>query len=180
MLGAIGNEQGQGTKRLVKALSIAESLNHWIGRILSFSFYVLMVIMVFEVIARYVFNAPTNWVYELSTFVFSGACLLGGGYLLLHKGHVNIDILYSHLSSRGRAIIDLCTAPLFFLFVGILLWQGTIFFLNSLSYWEHSTSVWAPPLYPIKLALPVGAALIFLQGLVKFIKDIIIATGRQM
>jgi len=180
LLGAIGNEQGQGTKRLVRALSIAESLNQWIGCILSFSFYALMVIMVFEVIARYVFNSPTNWVYELSTFVFSGACLLGGGYLLLHKGHVNIDILYSHLSSRGRAIIDLCTAPLFFLFMGILLWQGTIFFWNSLSYWEHSTTVWAPPLYPIKLALPVGAAFILLQGIVKFIKDIIIATRGQM
>jgi len=174
------NEQGQGTKRLVKALGIAESLNQWLGGRLSLLFYALMVIMVFEVIARYVFNAPTNWAYELSTFVFSGACLLGGGYVLLHKGHVNIDILYSHLRPRGRAVIDLCTAPFFFLFIGILLWQGTIFFLNSLAYWEHSTTVWAPPLYPIKLALPIGAALILLQGVVKFIKDIIIAIRGQI
>lgn len=174
MLGAIGNEQGQGTKRLVKALSIAESLNHWIGRILSFSFYVLMVIMVFEVIARYVFNAPTNWVYELSTFVFSGACLLGGGYLLLHKKHINIDILYSHLSSRGRAIIDLCTAPLFFLFVGVLMWQGIDMFWTSLSRWENSPSVWAPALWPVKFLIPVGCGLMLLQLLVNFVKNIMI------
>jgi len=167
-------------KRLVKALSIAESLNQWMGQILGSFFYVLMVIMIYEVIARYVFDAPTNWAYELCVFFFSVACLLGGGYLLLHKAHINIDILYNHLSPRGRAIIDLCSAPFFFIFIAILLWQGTIFFWNSLSYWEHSTTVWAPPLYPIKLALPVGAALIFLQGLVKFIKDIIIATRGEM
>jgi len=165
---------------LVKALSIAESLNQWVGQILSFLFYALMVIMIYEVVARYVFNAPTNWAYELCSFFFSAACLLGGGYLLLHKAHINIDILYNRLSPRGKAIIDLCSAPFFFIFIGILLWQGTILFLNSLFYWEHSTTVWAPPLYPIKLALPVGAALILLQGIVKFIKDIIIATRGQI
>jgi len=174
------NEQRQGVKRLVKALSIAESLNQWMGRLLASLFYVMMVAMVFEVIARYVFNAPTNWVYELSSFIFTVTCLLGGGYLLLHKGHISVDILYNRLSPRGRAIMDLCSAPLFFLFIAILLWQGTIFFLNSLSFWEHTITAWAPPLYPIKLALPIGAALIFLQGLVKFIKDIFIATRGQI
>jgi len=173
-------EQGQGIKRLVKALGVAESLNQRIGQILSFLFYVMAGIMIFEVIARYIFNSPTIWVYELALFLFAITCLVGGGYVLLQKGHVNVDIFYNRLRPRGRAILDLFSAPFFFFFAVMLLWQGTKLFLNSLSFWEHSTSLWGPPLYPIKLALPIGAALILLQGLVKFIKDIIIATRGEM
>ena len=164
---------------LVKALGKAESLNEWTGRIVSFLLPAIFVVMLYEVIARYIFNTPTEWSFELTLFLFAYASLLGGGYVLLHRAHVNVDILYSGLPLRTRAIIDLCTAPVFFIFVGVLVWQGWALFWNSFSFLEHSVvGTWSPPLYPIKIALPIGAAFILLQGLVKFIKDIITVTTR--
>jgi len=166
----------QGTGRLVKTLGVVDSLNEWIGRIAAYSLYVLFAVMLFDVIARYAFNAPTQFAFELTLFIFSYACLLGGGYVLLHRGHVNVDIFYSRLPPRGRAIMDLCTAPIIFIFVGVLLWQGWAVFWNSFSFLEHSTvSRWNPPIYPVKIALPIGAGLVLLQALAKVIRDVIIA-----
>lgn len=175
------SKQGKGMRVLVKALGFAESLNEWIGRIAAYSLYVLAAVMLYDVIARYVFNAPTQWAFELTLFIFSYATLLGGGYVLLHRGHVNLDIFYTRLPPRWQSIIDLCTAPILFIFVGVLLWQGWAVFMHSFSFLEHSTvSRWKPPLYPIKIALPIGAALVLLQALVKVIRDILMAVKGRM
>lgn len=170
-----------GIARLNKALGVVDSLNEWVGQIAAYSLYGLFAVMLYDVIARYAFNAPTQFAFELTLFIWSYACLLGGGYVLLHKAHVNVDIFYSRLPSRGRAIIDLCTAPIIFIFVGVLVWQGWAVFWNSFSFLEHSTvSRWNPPIYPIKIALPIGAGLVLLQALVKFIRDIIIAARGRL
>ena len=167
--------------RLAKVLGAIDSLNEWIGRVVAYSLYGLFAVMLYDVIARYAFNAPTQFAFELTLFIWAYACLLGGGYVLLHRGHVNVDVFYSHLSPRGKAIIDICTAPIIFIFVGVLLWQGWVVFWNSFSFLEHSTvSRWNPPIYPVKIALPIGAALVLLQALVKLIRDIIIAAKGRM
>ena len=174
------SSNNRGIERLNKALGVVDRLNEWVGRIAAYSLYGLFAVMLYDVIARYAFNAPTQFAFELTLFIWSYACLLGGGYVLLHKAHVNVDIFHSRLPPRGRAIIDLCTAPIIFIFVGVLVWQGWAVFWNSFSFLEHSTvSRWNPPIYPIKIALPIGAGLVLLQALVKFIRDIIIvARGR--
>jgi len=142
---------------MVNVLSTAENINHWAGQITLY--------------LRYIFNSPTIWAFEVSNFLFGGIIILGGGYLLLHKGHVSVDIIYNRLSVRGKAILDLCTAPLFFLFVGVLMWQGIDMFWTSLSRWEHSPS---PALWPVKLLIPVGCGLMLIQLLVNFVKNIMI------
>ena len=167
-----GNRQQGG--RLVNVLSVAENINQWMGRITLYLVFMLPAVMLYEVVLRYIFNSPTIWAFEVSNFLFGGIIILGGGYLLLHKGHVSVDIIYNRLSVRGRAILDLCTAPLFFLFVGVLLWQGTDMFWTSLSRWENSPSVWGPALWPVKLLIPVGCGLMLIQLLVNFVKNIMI------
>jgi TRAP-type mannitol/chloroaromatic compound transport system permease small subunit len=170
------SSSNQGVGRLTRAFGIVESINEWVGRIVAYSLYGLFGVMLYDVIARYAFNAPTQFAFELTLFIWAYACLLGGGYVLLHKAHVNVDVFYSRLPLRGRAIIDICTAPILFIFVGVLLWQGWAVFWNSFSFLEHSTvSRWNPPIYPVKIALPIGAGLVLLQALVKLIKDILIA-----
>ncbi len=168
------NRDRQQVGRLVNVLSAAENVNHWAGQITLYLVFILPAVMLYEVVLRYVFNSPTIWVFETSNFLFGGIIILGGGYLLLHKGHVSVDILYNRLSVRGRAILDLCTSPLFFLFVGVLMWQGIDMFWTSLSRWEHTPSVWAPLLWPVKLLIPVGCGLILIQLIVNFIKNIMI------
>ena len=165
----------QRTGKWVNVLSIAENVNHWAGQLTLYLVFLLPAVMLYEVILRYVFNSPTIWVFETSNFIFGAIIILGGGYLLLHKGHVSVDIIYSRLSVRARAILDLCTSPLYFLFVGVLMWQGIDMFWTSMMRWENSPSVWSPPLWPVKLLIPIGCGLMLLQLLVKFTKDIIAA-----
>jgi len=170
------NRNRQKVGRMVNVLRVAENINHWAGQITLYLVFALPAVMLYEVVLRYIFNSPTIWVFEVSNFLFGGIIILGGGYLLLHKGHVSVDIIYNRLSVRGRAILDLCTSPLFFLFVGVLMWQGIDMFWTSLSRWENSPSVWAPALWPVKLLIPVGCGLMLIQLLVNFVKNIMIVS----
>lgn len=166
--------------RIINTLGVAESINERVGLVVMPVLYILAAIILYEVVARYVFDSPTLWAGELSMMLFGAISLLGGGYVLLRGGHTNVNILHKRLPLRARAIVDLFTAFFFFLFCGALMWQGTEMFCHSMSYWEHSSSVWGPPMYPARFLIPLGAALILLQGLVKFIKDVITAIGGQV
>ena len=168
-----GHRQSRG---LIDVLGTIEKINVWFGRITIVFLYILAFVMLYEVVARYAFNSPTMWASDLSMMLFAAICLLGGGYVLLRKGHVNLDILHNRLSTRGKAFVDLFTSLFFFVFIISLMWQGWSMFLESLSITELSQSTaWAPPLYPVRFLIPFGAALVLLQGLMKFIRDLVIA-----
>jgi len=97
-----------------------------------------------------------------------------------HKAHVNMDIVYARLSLRKRAILDLATSSLFFLFIVVMLWQGVILASKAVAVLEVTTTAWAPPVWPVKLMLPLAALLILLQGIVRFVRDLETAvTGRE-
>ncbi len=153
-------------------LGFIDKLNEWVGRIFSILCLFMVAVIMLEVVLRYVFNNPTRWAHETSAMLFGAYFILTGGYLLRHRGHVNMDIFYNRLSLRGRAILDLCSAPFFFIFCGLILWEGGRMALASLLIFENTTSVWGPPWYPLKLTIPLGALLILLQGLAKFIRDL--------
>jgi TRAP-type mannitol/chloroaromatic compound transport system permease small subunit len=111
--------------------------------------------------------------------LFGTYAILGGGYILLISGHVNVDIVYSRFSVKTRAAIDIVTSLLFFLFCGMLFIYGGSLAWDSLSRFEHSQSAWNPPLYPAKLMIPLAAALLILQGITKLIRDLLILFGKD-
>ncbi len=151
------------------------SINQWVGKITSYLVLVMTAIIIYEIFARYLFNRPTVWVHETSSFIFGVSIMLGGGYTFIYRTHVNVDILYNRFSPRGKAILDLITSVLFFSFALVLVWMGGAFAWNSLKALETSSTTWGPPIYPIKLTIPIGGALLLLQGLSKFIRDLSIA-----
>ncbi len=153
-------------------------VSEYSGKGLSFLFIVLAGILFYEVVARYVFNSPTHWAHEASIFLFGGSCVIGGAYILLHRAHVNLDILYSRVSRRKQAILDLITAPFFFFIMILLIWKGADFALDSWKLLERASTVWAPPIYPFKTVIPVAAFLLLLQGVAKFIRDLFFVIGR--
>lgn len=147
------------------------NISEWSGRGVSIVLFLLVGVLTYEVITRYVFNSPTIWAHQLSLFLFGTIGMIGGAYVLLHKAHVNLDILYSRLSRRKQAILDLITAPLFFFIIILMIWAGGSFALRSWTILEPSSTVWAPPIYPFKTIIPLGAFLLLLQGVAKFIRD---------
>lgn len=155
---------------------IIDSISERSGRIISYGAVLIMVIILWEIVARYAFNRPTVWAHELSQFIFGAFFMLAGAYALRHRAHVSMDMLYARQSVRTRAIMDVAASVLFFLFCGVLLWQGVILAWRALEIWERTYSAWAPPIFPVKLMIPIGAFLILLQGWVDLMRNIRIST----
>jgi TRAP-type mannitol/chloroaromatic compound transport system permease small subunit len=155
-------------------LRLIDNLNDWIGRALSVSVLLMFALVMIEVIRRYFFNSPTVWGNELTQLIFGAYVILSGGYILRFNGHVNVDVFYSHFTPKTKAILDIITFILFFLFCGMLLIYGGQLAWESLTTWERSQSAWNPPVYPFKLMIPLGALLLLLQGTAKLIRDIFI------
>lgn len=157
----------------LRFLSFIDKMSEWTGKATSYLVLLLTGAISYEVVSRYIFNAPTLWAQEVSTYIYGTFFMMGGAYVMLKDNHVRVDILYTHLSPKGKAIVDLITFPLFFfLFVGILVWEGSKMAIWSWSIWEHTQSPWSPPIYPLKTVIPLASGLLFLQGLNRFLKSI--------
>lgn len=168
-------------QRLSRVLRAVDSFIDWVGKIVGPLIMVITLIMMFEIIMRYAFNKPTLWAHETVTMLFGGFLMLGGGYCMRYRSHVNMDIVLLKLPMRNRKILEVIGYSLFYIFCIVLLWQGGTMAIKSLMLNEHTTSVWGPPWYPVKLTIPAGAFLILLQGTANFTRDLVFAiTGREV
>jgi TRAP-type mannitol/chloroaromatic compound transport system permease small subunit len=111
--------------------------------------------------------------------MFGMQYMLAGAYAYRDETHVRVDIVYSRLSARGKAICDVITSAFFFLFTGTMLWTGWRFASDSIAVGEHSFTEWGIQYWPVKLAIPVGAALIILQGIARLARDVAILARRE-
>ena len=165
---------------LTATVRVLDNLSRWSGNILSLLIFVMIGIVLYEVIARYLFNSPTNWALEASTMVFGTYMVCGGAYALLYKEHVTMDIFYSRWSDRRKAIVDSCTFPLFIFFFGVMLWKATAYGIESVQMREHASTAWGQPLYHWKMTAVLGILLMVLQGCSDFIRNITFAiTGEK-
>lgn len=153
-------------------LDTIDKINRWIGKMVSIFVLLIMSITLLEVVLRYGFNRPTMWVHETSQQIFAIAFLLGSAYTLQEGGHVRVDILYRRLSTKGRAILEIVTSILYFLFNGVLLWKGGEMAYESVMMLEKTQTPWEPYVFHVILAIPIAAALMLLQGLVDFIRNL--------
>lgn len=147
-------------------------LNNFVGTFVAYWSVIAVITYYYEVIARYVFNSPTNWAHESMFLMFGAQYLLAGGFCLRENAHVRVDVFYTHFSARRKALVDLLTSAFFFIFVIALMLSGWIFFMDSFSVREVSFTEWGIQYYPIKFTLALGALLLLLQGLVRVVNDI--------
>ena len=153
---------------------VIDNLNEWCGKIFSWLLIPLTLLVVLDVFTRYVLNRP--WYYiDFSIQVAGCLAVLGMGYTYLHNGHVGVDILVVRLSPKMRAVLDLILSPLFFIGVGALLWKTTEAAYDSLRNLDKFTSMLELPEYPYRILIAVAILLFFLQGIAKFVRDLIIA-----
>jgi TRAP-type mannitol/chloroaromatic compound transport system permease small subunit len=151
-----------------------EWVNIRVGEFVAYWAVISIFVYYYEVIARYLFNSPTNWVHESMFLMFGMQYMLAGAYAYREDQHVRVDIFYASFSPRGKAIADIFTSIFFFIFIGTMLVTGYRFAADAVELGEVSFTEWAVQYWPVKLAIPVGAALMLLQGISKLIKDIMI------
>ena len=167
-----------------RTVRVIDTVNDWIGStILALLVLPLLYSVCHEVIARYVFNAPTDWSYELTYMIYGSHFMLGAAYTLLKGGHVRTDIFYNTWSARTRGIID-ATLYLLAFFPGMVffLWIGMEEMLHAIETGEHSdVTPWMPSLVPFKATIPAASALLLLQGISEFLKSAYAAvTGDEL
>jgi len=139
--------------------------------------------MAYEVIARYVFNAPTVWSYDISYMLGGGMIVLGGAYLILHEGHVRVDIFYGRLTTRQKLILDIALWLLCFLPVVIIMVKFS--FHYAFRAWKFDevsgVGIWRPPLFPFKAVLFVAWCLVGIEGISWVTRNIVrLITGREL
>jgi len=126
----------------------------------------------YEVISRYLFDAPTIWVHQASYLLFGMQYLLAGGFALLHGDHVRVDVVYIKLPKRAQVGMDIFTSMFFFIFALAMLGTSWKFFSDSFSMLEVTDETWRIQYYPVKAMMFLGAVILTLAGLSKLIKDI--------
>jgi len=157
-------------RRILKVIDLANEKLAWIG---CYVLLIAMILVPYEVVMRYIFNSPTSWSMEMTQFLFCTMVALGGGWNLLTGSHVNVDIIYNRFGIRTRAIISILTSFILFIFLFFVFRQNLLAAMQSLAWRETSASGWDPPLYPIKLIIPLGVLLLLLQSIAMFVRYII-------
>lgn len=140
------------------------ALNRGLFALAKWLIYAIVLLMLWEVLSRYVFSAPTSWAPELATLIFGPFFLLGGPYLLHLGGHVAVDVASAHATGRLAILLKLAGLFLAAVFGAILLWFSVPLVMQSFSYGETSYSAWNPIVWPAKAFLPLSAILLILQA----------------
>ena len=160
-------------QRLQYILSVIDQISEWSGKIFSFGIAVVVVLMFYEVVARYIFDAPTEWGFDMTQFIFATTAIMSGGYTLLHKSHVNVDVAYRYFPPQMKLIVNLVAGVFLFAFCGAVLWWGVECAVSACLLGEVTQTPFGGPVYLVKSTMPIGAALILLQGLANFTRDVI-------
>jgi TRAP-type mannitol/chloroaromatic compound transport system permease small subunit len=159
--------------RLVALVRVLDRLADRCGWLFCWLILPLVVAITYEVIARYVFRAPTVWSYDVAYMLYGTHFMLGAAYTLYRGGHIRTDIFYQNWRPRTRGIMDASLYLLLF-FPGMVLffWMGLQEALHSWDIREVSdASPWRPVIYPFKMVIPLTALLLIVQGVSEFLKS---------
>ena len=139
----------------------------------------LLLVVVYEVIMRYIFNAPTIWGFEATTFLYGIHYMLGLAYCDVYGGHVKVDIFTSRLPRKPQGVIGILTNLVFFMPVMLLMtvasWK---YALTSIAGRELNPTSWAPPIYPIKTLMAISFSFLLIQGIANLIHNIRVLQGK--
>ena len=156
-----------------------DGLSHRVGMTVCWLTIPVFAAMVYEIFVRYAFTAPTLWAYDFSRMTCGAMFMLGAGHALMRGIHIRADFLYRHWPPRVQGTVD-AALYLAFYFPGLIL-----FFLFSADYaWDAFSrdervddTAWRPLAWPARAAMPIGAALLILQGVSETLKSFHAAFG---
>jgi TRAP-type C4-dicarboxylate transport system permease small subunit len=135
--------------------------------------------LVYEVVSRYFFNAPTLWAQDISIFLFGYIGLLGGAMVMKERAHINVDLFYARMSARMRAACDVVTGVVgmfFLVLVVIYCWDAG---MDAIRHGLRRPTDWAPPVGHFFLAVAAGGFLLLLQYLAHWLRSFhLLLTGR--
>ncbi|MBL8570049.1 MAG: TRAP transporter small permease subunit [Phreatobacter sp.] len=155
-----------------------DALNAAFGRIADWCVLLACLISAGNATTRYLIHVSSNSMLEIQWYLFGMMVLLGASYTLRMNEHVRVDLVYGAVSDRKRLWIDAIGMVFFLLPVTVYMtYLSWPFFLTSFKQWEGSQNAGGLLVWPIKLVMPLGFALLTLQGLSELIKRVAALRG---
>lgn len=160
-------------------IEIIGKINLAAGRVVAPINLLITIFVLWEVLARYLFNSPTTWSNEVNQYLLCALVILGGGYTLKKRAHTRVDILYLHMSKAKQHIVEILSGLLVVMFCCPIIYFGTIIAFDAFVEGETSVSAAQLPLWPSQAVVPLGALLLALQALANALEAAFALAGRQ-
>ncbi len=162
-------------------INFADQFVVWIGRAFAWGIFILTAAVMYEVIMRYFFNAPTLWAFDFTIQMYGAVFMMGGASAMSTKTHVKADMYYNRLSEKGQAILDLILFICFYA-PGVFALTYAGYFYAKKAWIVHETS-WNSPaqiqVYFSKSLIPIAGLLLLIIGISEIFRCIIcIKTGK--
>ena len=155
-----------------------DRLNEFVGRSVAWLVLAAVLISAGNAIVRKVFDQSSNGLLEIQWYLFSAVFLLAAGYTLLRNEHVRIDVIAGRLSKRAQAWIDIIGGVFFLLPMAVLIgWLSWPIFVDTYVRHEMSGNAGGLTIWPARLLMPVGFALLAIQGVSEIIKRVAFLMG---
>ena len=157
-----------------------DKMNTFVGKITMYMVFLMIGILLYEPITRNLFGISSIWAVEMAQFTMAAYYLLGGGYSMILRGHVRMDLLYGRWSNKKKATVDAITG-LFLIFYLVFLLVGAYSSIEyAVMYGQKNRSAWAPYMAPIKIIMGTGVLLMLLQAIATLFKDLAKARGEKI
>ena len=168
--------------RLVDStIAAIERVSQTVGAIGGLLIGPLIVAMVYEVLARHLFDAPTFWAYEAG-YMMSGTCyLFGMCYCMKRDGHVRVDFIYNGLGRKGQALVDLIGYLV--LLMPVVIWISYALFNYALRAYHSGevsgVSAWNPVVWPFRVMWFIAFCALTLQTIAMVLRSLRILSGGE-
>ncbi|MCP8885326.1 TRAP transporter small permease subunit [Devosia sp. XJ19-1] len=159
---------------------VVDRINRAVGRVAMLLLFAMAGVQLASTFSRLFFGVPINWALEMTQFMLATYFLLGAAYSLQENAHVRMDLLYSRLDPKRRAVTDAITIGFVIFYLVVLLrggWSSTEY---AVVYGQKNYSAWGPLMWPVKSLMTLGIFLMLLQAISNLFKDIATAMGRPM
>jgi TRAP-type mannitol/chloroaromatic compound transport system permease small subunit len=162
-------------------LTLSRAIDAFTERVGRFVYWLVLVVVLISAanaVFRKLFNYSSNAYLEIQWYLFSVIFLFGAGYTLLRNEHVRIDIIAGRLSARAQNWIDVVGIVLFLWPMSfVIMWLSWPLFLDSFARNEVSTNAGGLTIWPARLMVPIGFALLIMQSVSELIKRIAFLRG---
>src|SRR5450755_244264 len=163
---------------LLSLSRLIDRMNERIGHAFYWLILLMVVISAANAVVRKAFNYSSNGLLEIQWYLFSAIFLFLAGYTLLRNEHVRIDVIAGRLSKKAQTWIDILGAVFFLLPMAVLMmWLSWPLFVDAFQRSEVSTNAGGLIIWPARLMVPLGFALLVLQGISELIKRVAFLRG---
>jgi TRAP-type mannitol/chloroaromatic compound transport system permease small subunit len=167
-------------KAIINYVRVVDYLSTKVGRVAMYLIFVMIGVLLLDAITRNVIRIPLHWCIEMAQFTMAAYYIVGGPYSMQLDSHVRMDLLYSRFSPQNRARLDCFTALFLVTYLVVLLIGSISSTIYAIEIDQRKFSMWNPSMIPIKVIMSLGIALMLLQAISMFFKDLAKARGVEL